>query len=83
MTALAENMALSADLMSARRTLRLEISGLEALSAGLGQPFVSAIDVFAAVAGRAGPVSLGGSLVQVRVPSMHRCLLVVLACSSS
>jgi arabinose-5-phosphate isomerase len=54
-------MALSADLMSARRTLRLEISGLEALSAGLGQPFVSAIDVFAAVAGRVVVTGMGKS----------------------
>ena len=61
MTALAEKHAPSADLQSARRTLRLEIAGIEALSAGLGDAFVAALDVFAAVQGRTVVTGMGKS----------------------
>ncbi|WP_374448376.1 SIS domain-containing protein [Stella sp.] len=61
MTALAENTALSADLASARRTLRLEIAGIEALSASLGGPFAAALDLFAAVEGRVVVTGMGKS----------------------
>ena len=61
MTALAENLTLSADLSSARRTLRLEVAGIEALSASLGDAFISALDVFAAVKGRVVVTGMGKS----------------------
>ncbi|BBK29444.1 KpsF/GutQ [Allostella humosa] len=73
MTALAQNMTLSADLQgagdpqpaadvqSARRTLRLEAAGIEALSASLGDAFVAALDLFAAVRGRVVVTGMGKS----------------------
>ena len=61
MTALAENYALSADLASARRTLRLEIAGIEALSASLGASFAAALDRFSAVSGRIVVTGMGKS----------------------
>jgi arabinose-5-phosphate isomerase len=60
-TALAENPIVSADLRSARRTLRLEVAGIEALSAGLGGAFVAALDLFAAVEGRVVVTGMGKS----------------------
>ncbi|MCC7271291.1 MAG: KpsF/GutQ family sugar-phosphate isomerase [Alphaproteobacteria bacterium] len=61
MTALAETPTQPADIASARRTLRLEIAGIEALAAGLGQPFVAALDLFAAAAGRIVVTGMGKS----------------------
>ncbi len=61
MTALAEKLTPSADLLSARRTLRLEIAGVEALSASLGDAFLSALDIFAAIEGRVVVTGMGKS----------------------
>jgi len=46
---------------SAQRVLRLEIAGIEALAAGLGEPFVAALELIAGARGRTVVTGMGKS----------------------
>ena len=60
--------AMSAYLDTARRVIRIEIDGLQALAAGLDDSFDRAIEIILAARGRVVVSGMGNTRVELRVP---------------